>query len=121
MAIPDFDEHGLLPAGVHECSMADVARQLGWNSHRRSLVNRLHVFIANEIRPDFPDPVDVDGSFVTDKEKPEDVDVVLAPQEPLPFGNASCPSPGRSVTLSAFGQLAPSEVRQAARFADSER
>ncbi len=34
-----------------------------------------------------------------------------APQEPLPFGNASCPSPGRPVTLSAFGQLAPSEVR----------
>ena len=39
----------------------------------------------------------------------------LAPQEPLPFGNASCPSPGRPVTLSAFGQPAPSEVRQAAR------
>ena len=39
----------------------------------------------------------------------------LAPQEPLPFGNASCPSPSRPVTLSAFGQLAPSEVRQAAR------
>ncbi len=31
----------------------------------------------------------------------------LAPQEPLPFGNASCPSPSRPVTLSAFGQLAP--------------
>ncbi len=29
----------------------------------------------------------------------------LAPQEPLPFGNASCPSPSRPVTLSAFGQL----------------
>ena len=27
------------------------------------------------------------------------------------FGNASCPSPSRPVTLSAFGQLAPSEVR----------
>ena len=39
----------------------------------------------------------------------------LAPQEPLPFGNASCPSPGHPVTLSAFGQLAPSEVRQAAK------
>ncbi len=43
-----------------------------------------------------------------------------APQEPLPFGNASCPSPGRPVTLSAFGQLAPSEVRQAARQIQSE-
>ena len=38
----------------------------------------------------------------------------LAPQEPLPFGNASCPSPSRPGSLSAFGQLAPSEVRQAA-------
>ncbi len=77
MAIPDFNQHGLLPTGVHQCSMADVAQQLGWNGHRQGLVEKLRVFLNEEIRPSFPDPVEVDGSFVTDKEEPEDVDVVL--------------------------------------------
>lgn len=77
MAIPDFDEHGLLPAGVHVCTMAEIGARFGWNQHRVNLVNRLDTFLTREIRPTFREPLDVDGSFVTDKQEPVDVDVVL--------------------------------------------
>ena len=77
MAIPQFDEYGLWPAGVHVCSMAEIGERLGWNDHRQSLVGQLDTFLTREIRPVFDEPFDVDGSFVTDKEVPADVDVAL--------------------------------------------
>ena len=77
MAIPDFDEYGLLPAGAHDCSAQEIANKFGWNPHRQTLVRRFCDFLAHEIRPAFSEPVYVNGSFVTDKEAPEDVDVVL--------------------------------------------
>ena len=39
----------------------------------------------------------------------ESVDEHLAPQEPLPSGNASCPSPSRPTTLSNFAETAKSD------------
>lgn len=77
MPIPAFDEHGLLPAGVHECSAQEIADRFGWNPHRQELLRRLSDCLVREIRSRFNEPVYVDGSFVTDKEVPEDVDVVL--------------------------------------------
>ena len=40
-------------------------------------MRRLSDCLVREIRSRFSEPVYVDGSFVTDKEVPEDVDVVL--------------------------------------------
>ncbi len=61
-----------------------------------------------------PPPGGVTGSLLASR-RGKAARATAAPQEPLPFGNASCPSPSRPGSLSAFGQLAPSEVRQAAR------
>lgn len=77
MPIPVFDRHGLLPPGVHDCSLAEIAEKLGTGSHRQRLVHLFHEFIVTEIRPDFDEPLYVDGSFVTGTELPNDVDVVL--------------------------------------------
>ena len=77
MPIPALDEHGLLPAGVHECSVQEIADRFGWNPHRQDLLRRLSNCLEREIRSRFSEPVYVNGSFVTDKEVPEDVDVVL--------------------------------------------
>ena len=57
--------------------MAEIGDRLGWNDHRLNLVDQLGTFLTREIRPAFPEPLDVDGSFVTDKQEPVDVDVVL--------------------------------------------
>lgn len=45
--------------------------------HRKRLVRLLGDLLLGEIRPRFAQAFYVDGSFVTDKEEPNDVDVVL--------------------------------------------
>ncbi|WP_445938546.1 DUF6932 family protein [Pseudomonas sp.] len=77
MPIPTFGPSGLLPAGVHDCSLDDIESHFTWNSHRKSLFDRFSLFLNAELRPVFPHPIYFDGSFVTDKELPDDTDVVL--------------------------------------------
>lgn len=77
MPIPDFDRNGLLPAGVFDCTLAEIRIRFGWNDRRMTLFNNLAAFIENEVRPSFPDPWYCDGGFVTDKDIPQDIDVVL--------------------------------------------
>lgn len=78
MPIPEFDQRGMLPVGVYECSLAEMAARFGWNLHRQRLLRSFGDFLVHEIRnAGFPEPLYVNGSFVTDKDKPEDVDVVL--------------------------------------------
>ena len=77
MPIPGFDRHGLLPAGTYRCSMTEVESRFGWNRHRKRFVELLGHFLLREIRPRFAQAFFVNGSFVTDKEEPGDVDVVL--------------------------------------------
>lgn len=77
MPIPTLEPNGLLPTGVHECSLADISAQFTWNDHRSGLFNRFRSFLDAELKPQFPYPIFFDGSFVTDKELPDDTDVVL--------------------------------------------
>ncbi len=77
MPIPTFEPNGLLPTGVHECSLDDISEQFTWNEHRSGLFVRFLRFLEAELRPEFPYPIFFDGSFVTDKEFPDDTDVVL--------------------------------------------
>ena len=77
MTIPTFDPNGLLPTGVHECSLADISSSFTWNDHRLGLFNQFLLFLDGELKPQFPYPIYFDGSFVTDKELPDDTDVVL--------------------------------------------
>lgn len=77
MPIPLFESTGLLPSGVHNCSLDDIAHGLIWNDHRANLYDKFLAFLRSELRPDFPYPIYFDGSFVTDKELPDDTDVVL--------------------------------------------
>ena len=78
MPIPRFDRYGLLPAGVHDCSLTEIRQRLGTNPHRRRLIKLLSDFISVEVRPLHDEHIYIDGSFVTDKERPGDVDVTLA-------------------------------------------
>lgn len=77
MPIPELQHDGLLPEGVHDCSLVEVKDRFTWNNHREYLYEKFLDFLRLELRPNFPDPVFFDGSFVTDKELPDDTDVVL--------------------------------------------
>ncbi len=77
MMIPDFRDDGYLPDGVHLATDAEVIFRFGVSSpRRRRLVLRLRRWIelsrqAGAIR------LLIDGSFVTAKESPNDIDAVV--------------------------------------------
>ena len=80
--IPPFRPDGYLPEGVYACSEADVILRFGSsNRHRRRLALRLRRWIELG-RQVGAQRLLVDGSFVTAKEEPQDVDtVILLPRD----------------------------------------
>lgn len=76
--IPEFDPHGLLPPGVHSCTMSEIGERFCWTSRRQILFDGLQKFITT-VLPDigFVGPILVDGSFARKKEEPGDIDVIL--------------------------------------------
>ncbi len=77
MSLPSLNEWGLLPQGIHEASLDELAEQFGGSSHRRQLLHGLSQYLAELGRWTLGQAVLVDGSFVTDEPEPNDIDVVL--------------------------------------------
>jgi hypothetical protein len=93
MPIPPLNEHGLLPAGLHDCTLAEILEAFGQNRwvvdeasethrevlcpRRRQLFARLEIFLNDLRRVGLPVVVLVNGSFVTAKPDPNDVDLVV--------------------------------------------
>lgn len=77
MPIPAFREDGYLPTGLHEASKEEVIARFGQSTPRREyLMGRLRHWLelarAVGARRFF-----INGSFVTDKAEPGDVDAVV--------------------------------------------
>lgn len=75
--IPDFQPDGYLPEGVFVASEAEVTFRFGTaNRQRRRLVLRVRrwIYLARQIRAP---RLFIDGSFVTAKAEPNDVDAVI--------------------------------------------
>jgi hypothetical protein len=80
--IPEFDiSTGNLPVGDHEASWDEMSTVLGFTFRRRELLVDLHA-VLRDLSIRGVRKVWIDGSFVTMKERPKDVDVVYLP----PFG-----------------------------------
>jgi len=80
MAIPALNEFGWLPAGIHECSVDEVAARFGafhGSDRRPQLFARLVAFLREARVSGLLEAVLVDGSFVTGKPDPNDIDLVL--------------------------------------------
>src|SRR5207302_7617066 len=78
--IPAFDEHGFLPAGVHESSLAEVESRFGafqGTERRPMLFAKLAAFLAEVRAAKIIASVVVDGSFVTATAAPNDIDMIL--------------------------------------------
>jgi hypothetical protein len=89
MAIPDLNEHGLLPCAIHDCTLEEMAERFGQNRWvdnkmrecRSRRFTHLRHYFTEFRRVGLPGSLLVDGSFVTDKAEPADIDlaVVLPP------------------------------------------
>ncbi len=74
MAIPKFNTYGLLPPGIHPATMGEVEVTLAFSAKRRSLIEDGLKPVAKELVKMGVSELYVDGSFVTEKPSPDDVD-----------------------------------------------
>ncbi len=72
--IPDFDDTGNLPEGIHFATMDEIIKRFGYNPKRAWLIDGLKLLIASLEKANCP-LVYIDGSFVTYKEIPGDYDL----------------------------------------------
>ena len=77
--IPQFDRQGFLPQGLHDTSIQEIRSVLGFTPQRDRLIEGLDRFahIWNASR--FVDYAVIDGSFVTSKPEPGDIDMLIIP------------------------------------------
>jgi hypothetical protein len=95
MPIPDLDAEGLLPAGLHECVMAEIAERFGQFSscdRRPKLYGQLVEYVRELAKAKLVSRIVVDGSFVTGKPDPGDIDMVLIGPSPSIFADELRPS-----------------------------
>jgi hypothetical protein len=75
-----LDEHGLLPPGIHDLSLDQIDALFGGfqlSERRMNLVKRLRDMVAQLGGLSFARHLIVDGSFVTSKPEPSDIDMVF--------------------------------------------
>ena len=86
MLIPPFDQHGLLPEGIHDCNLDEIKARFGsfqGSDRRPKLLQKLEALVTEVRSARLARCLLVDGSFATAKPDPNDIDLVLV----LPFAH----------------------------------
>jgi len=74
--LPKFNERGYLPPGLHRSDLAEVQQRFGSSDKRQELLRGLYDFVKVARRVGAKKLI-LDGSFVTGKESPADIDAIL--------------------------------------------
>jgi hypothetical protein len=91
MPLPEFNEFGDLPEGIHPVSLAEVVARFGSGTTQRSAVTaRLHRIVELAARTGRLDRLIIFGSYVSDVSEPNDVDVILVMRDD--FRSEECPA-----------------------------
>ena len=91
MRLPAFNENGDLPEGIHPASLAEVVSRFGAGTPQRmEVTERLKRICQMAAATGELDRFIVFGSFVSDEDNPNDVDVILVMRND--FRPENCPS-----------------------------
>ncbi len=71
--IPEFNNKGNLPVGVHQAGWSEFREKFGYNYDRRKLLQGMLSALKN-LKKAGCSTAFIDGSFVTSKQKPNDYD-----------------------------------------------
>ena len=103
--IPDFND-GVLPEGVHTCTLEEIAERFGRfdRSNRRQRLTQALMRYIREVRNlRIADALIIDGSFVTMKAEPNDIDLILVLRR--------APNPGQELIPAEYNVASKSMVR----------
>ncbi|MEU5999070.1 hypothetical protein ABZ837_14720 [Streptomyces sp. NPDC047197] len=78
MALPELNDLGYLPPGEHGATWKEVEGAFGWNFKRNNLLTGLHYTVKSLITFGVTEFY-IDGSFVTSKVRPGDIEVIYFP------------------------------------------
>lgn len=95
MAIPELNEHGLLPRGVHDASLKEIRERFGrfhGSDRRVRLFEALEKFVDETRNAKLVSEMIVDGSFITGEPKPSGIDLVLVLGEQVDLSQDLKPS-----------------------------
>ena len=95
MPIPTLTNEGFLPLGVHDCSLAELRNAFGafnYSDRRPQLFRKLEEFVNALKGASIKMSVIVDGSFVTGKPEPNDIDLILVLPSGWQFNPDASPS-----------------------------
>lgn len=76
MSIPDLNPD-YLPEGVFDCSFQELMNAFGMTTRRKELIEKLEKYTQMVKKAGISGWIIVNGSFVTSKEKPRDIDIIL--------------------------------------------
>ncbi len=80
MSIPDFNENGVLPEGIYKATIKEIKEvfcSFGDTTKRNKLFNSFLRYLTEVKKHNIDYEIYIDGSFVTDKESPGDIDILL--------------------------------------------
>ena len=89
--IPEFDDQGYLPSGIHGATLAEITQRFGQESEIRRVQMESLQWLVGLARRAGVLRIVVNGSFVTDAYEPNDVDCALlvGPDYPDDLGAAA--------------------------------
>jgi hypothetical protein len=89
MALPEFNDHGELPDGLHKATLVEVLQRFGPGSEAReqatAMLQRIHQLVSATGKLE---RFVIFGSYITAKPDPQDVDIVLVMKDD--FSMAAC-------------------------------
>ena len=88
--LPPFDEFGYLPPGIHPCGVEELIAKFGHGSPEREVEAQELLDFFAWARKAGIERIIVNGSYVTTKTAPNDVDVVILPGTGYPRGELAC-------------------------------
>jgi hypothetical protein len=95
MPIPSLDANGRLVSGIHDCSIRDVEQRFGrfqGSDRRPRLWSALETLISELRAARVGLFLVINGSFVTSKPAPEDIDLILVVSASHDFGRELSPA-----------------------------
>jgi hypothetical protein len=82
--IPDFNDDGYLPPGIHIASLEEIALRFGQEPELRQVQTESLRWLVDLARRVGVRRLVIDGSYVTDKWEPNDVDCILLASHDFP-------------------------------------
>ena len=78
MPIPSFDQFGLLPHGIYDCTESEIIdRYCAANNNRLIIWDLFKEFIQQPQTFSWPNHIYIDGGFTSNKSVTKDIDVVI--------------------------------------------